>query len=329
MTAPDRDLLVSVVAPLRNDADIVDGFIAETLEVLGASYSRFELVLVDDGSADDTVRKVAAWLPRSEGVRLMRLSRGFGTEIAISAGLETTIGDVVVVALPETDPPARIPDLVARGRSGAGLVFGVRATRQGQSWVQRTGARLFYWLCNDVLRLHIPPHSTHFRAMSRPVVNAVLQIRDQLRYLRTLGAYVGYEDDVVVYTPIARRTPPRQMGVIAAVRLALGIIISNSLAPLILAAALAGIAMLVCFAWLGVLVLRALATPGSVSFAQLVFAALSGVIALVLGILCAYLGRLLNETRGRPLYFVREELGGTPSLGEDQERNVVSESIAP
>jgi polyisoprenyl-phosphate glycosyltransferase len=328
VTDVDRDTFVSVVAPVRNDGDIVDAFIAETLEVLQAHFARFELILVDDDSTDDTVRRVTAWLPRSAGLRLMRLSRSFGTEIAISAGLETTIGDVVVVALLETDPPARIPDLVARARGGAGLVFGVRATRQGQAWVQRTGARLFYWLCNDVLQLRIPPHSTHFRALSRPVVNAVLQIRDQLRYLRTLGGYVGYDNDIVVYTPIARRSPPRRMGVVAAVRLALGIIVSNSLAPLIAGAAVAGVTMLASFGWLSVLLVRRV-TGGTVPVGDLMLAALGGVLAFLLGIVCTYLGRLLSEARGRPLYFVREERAGTPSLGEAGERNVVSESTTP
>ncbi|MGH7713618.1 MAG: glycosyltransferase family 2 protein [Gemmatimonadaceae bacterium] len=323
----DPATFVSVVAPMRNDADIIDAFLTDTLKVLRASFDRFELILVDDDSQDATRARVAAWLDANDSIRLMRLSRPFGTEIAISAGLETTIGDVVVVLMPETDPPELIPEFVARTEEGAGLVFGVRQSRAGQPWFLRLGARAFYWMGNKLLKLGIPPHSTHYRALQRPVVNSVLQIRDQLRYLRTLGAYVGYEGVVVPYEPIARRTPPRRKSLAEALSLAVGIIVSNSFVPLTAGAMLALLTALACFAYAVVAGTRLLLGEAGVARWEVVIALLAGVFALLLGIVAAYVARVLGESRGRPLYFVREERSGAAASALLHERNVVTDSI--
>jgi dolichol-phosphate mannosyltransferase len=324
----DPATFVSVVAPMRNDADIIDAFLTDTLKVLRESFDRFELILVDDDSQDATRARVAASLDANDSIRLMRLSRPFGMEIAISAGLETTIGDVVVVLMPETDPPELIPEFVARTEEGAGLVFGVRQSRAGQPWFLRLGARAFYWLGNKLLKLGIPPHSTHYRALQRPVVNSVLQIRDQLRYLRTLGAYVGYEGVTVPYQPIARRTPARRKSLAEALSLAVGIIVSNSFVPLTAGAMLALITSLACFAYAVVAGTRLLlGDAGGVTRWAVVISLLAGVFALLLGILAAYVARVLGESRGRPLYFVREERSGAAASAHLHERNVVTDSI--
>ncbi len=143
----DPDCVISVIAPLHNDSDIIDSFVGELADSLKNHFAVYEMVLVDDGSTDETVAKVNALLLRYQRIRLIRLSRGFGQEIAISAGLDSVIGDFVVVMLPDSDSPSLVPGMVNRARSGAEMVFGVRKSRASDpesSWRVRFEPRARY-----------------------------------------------------------------------------------------------------------------------------------------------------------------------------------------
>src|SRR5437016_12787264 len=158
------DVFVTVVAPLRNDAAIVQQFVREAVSVLDRTYTYYELLLIDDGSSDETVIRVQELLDAVSCIRLIRLSRQFGDEIAIYAGLENAIGDFVVSLMPATDPPELIPDFVDRARRIGGVVIGVRNTARAEPLGSRIGAKLFYAICNHFLALDVPEESTHFRA---------------------------------------------------------------------------------------------------------------------------------------------------------------------
>jgi glycosyltransferase involved in cell wall biosynthesis len=325
-----QDCFVSVIAPLRNDADIIDAFIPEVMTALEDAYVHYELVLVDDGSTDATVERVRQMIERYRNLRLIRLSRRFGQEIAISAGLDSVIGDFVVVMLPDSDPPALIVDMVERARQGAGIVFGVRRDRAGEPWLLRTGAGVFYWLARRVLRLDIPPNTTHFRVLSRQAVNALTQIKDRSRYLHTLSSYVGYLNQAYPYDPVERRKHPRRKSLGEAVRLAVRISVANSTQPLRLASVVglgASVANLLYMVYIaGVYFFKDEVAEGWVtSSAQA--AAMFFFLFLILTVLCEYVGRLLDEVKGRPLYYVMEEHQGGVPVG-DHERNVVSESVS-
>ncbi len=325
----DPDVYVSVVAPVHNDGDIVDSFIEETLAVLRAHFVHFELLLVDDGSADDTVERIDRWLASSPGLRLIRLSRTFGGEIAISAGLESVIGDYVVVMLPADDPPALLPAMIERARGGAGIVFGIRRHRRGEPWPLRAGAALFYWLCNRVLRLNLPPNSTHFRVLSRQAVNAIVQVRDNNRYLRTLSAFVGYRNQSFEYDLLERRSPPRRKGLFEAAQLALNIIVSNSVAPLLLAGWLGLLVSTAAFAYFAYTVLVYLFksdVAAGWTTESLVLATMLGTTSLLLTLVCVYLARVLNEARDRPMYYVQDERASASLPGLVERRNVVHET---
>jgi dolichol-phosphate mannosyltransferase len=221
-----------VIAPLSDDADIVEAFVLETTGILRAQFANYELVLVDDGSTDDTVARVTRLLERVECVRLIRCSRRFGTEVAISAGLDTAIGDFVVVALPEMDPPALIPEMVERSRRDARTIVGVRTHRDEESFGMRIGVRFFYWYCNRILKFSVPRNSTYFRVLSRQAVNAVAQIKDRMRFLRILSVDVGFPVEEFRYEPIHRRRERRRRRLVEAIDVAVGIVVSNSTHPL-------------------------------------------------------------------------------------------------
>jgi len=329
MTA--SDLFVSVVAPLHNDADIVAAFVDETIAMLRQHYQHHELLLVDDGSVDGTVREVERLLGMHAAVRLIRLSRSFGSEIAISAGLDAAIGDFVAVMLPDSDPPALVPRMVEQSRQGAGVVFGIRKDRAGEPLLLRLGAALFYWGCDRILGLNIPKNSTHFRVLSRQAVNAVVQIRDRNRYLRTLSAYVGYSNQSVEYDTLHRRARPRTKGLLEGAKLAFSILVANSLQPLYLAV---GLGMLVVaanalfLAYVVVIYLVKRHVVEGWTTQSFVLGTMFGALALLCTVVAAYLARLLGEQQDRPLYFVLEERHSGASTDTPDRMNVVTNPVA-
>jgi glycosyltransferase involved in cell wall biosynthesis len=324
---PD-DTFVSVVACLADDADIVASFVDETAAVLAAHYTHWELVLVDDGSTDGTVAAVDALLARHPSCRLLRLSRRFGEEIAIAAGLETAIGDFVAVVAPATDPPALLPEMIERCRDGAGIVSGTRLERHGEPALLRWGARAFYALANRAFHLDIPANSTHFKVLSRQAVNAIIQVRDRNRFLRTLGSQIGFVAGTFPYHTIARRTPPRRKTVRQGLGLAANIIVTNSVQPLYLAARIGLFVVAANAAFLlyviAVYTFKTDVEPGWTT-GSAVMATMFGTTALMGTIGLTYLARLVEERSDRPLYFVLSERSGSvPDL--DRHRNVVADS---
>ena len=328
MTA--SDVFVSVVAPLHNDSDILSAFVADTLETLRSHYMHYELLLVDDGSSDDTVKAVDDLLLRNDSVRLIRLSRSFGSEVAISAGLDAAIGDFVVVMMPDSDPPAVIPRMVEQSRTGVGVVFGIRKSRAGEPLILRAGAGLFYGAVNRMFGLNIPRNSTHFRVLSRQAVNAVVQLRDHDRYLSTLSAYVGYASQSVEYEMAHRRAVTRRKGLLEAAKLAMGIVVANSLRPLYLAVGfgllVVGVSALFLAYVVGVSVTQsAFGAAGTIQ--SLLLGGMLGAIGILMTVIAAYLARLLRENQKRPLYFVLDERQSAVASSADDRVNVVTNSI--
>jgi len=323
------DCFASVIAPLDNDADIVEAFVRDVLAVLKQTYENYELVLVDDGSTDATAQVVTALLAEERCIRLIRLSRRFGRDIAISAGLDTVIGDFVVVLLPESDPPELIPQFIERCRRGAGIVYGIRARRPAEPLYLSLGTRAFYWYFNRIVGVDLPRNSTDYRAYSRQSVNAITRIHDRLRYLRTFGAYVGFGGVPFVYVPRPRRARVRGRTPGEAVNLAINMTVANSTQPLrivsllgLALSALSGlhVVYVLLARWLDPTVVEGWTTQ------QVYISAMFMVLFLVLATLCEYMGRLLGEVMDRPLYFVLEERNSGVLLVDEHRKNVVTDS---
>lgn len=324
------DCFVSVVAPLQNDADIVEPYIREVLGVLKAQFENYELVLVDDGSTDQTAALVSKVLEQERCIRLIRLSRRFGRDIAISAGLDSVIGDFVVVMSPETDPSAAIPEMVERCRRGCGIVYGIRTHRRDEPLHLRWGAKLFYAFFNRVLKVELPPNSTDFRVYSRQSVNAVTKIKDHLRYLRTFSGYVGYGSEPFTYEPLARRAKPRSKTFAEGMSLAINMTVANSTQPLRIVSVLGLALSLLCVLHMAyVMAVRLFVenvAPGWTT-QQFYISLMFMFVFMILATLSEYVGRLLGEVKERPLYYVLEERNSSVLLADDQRKNVVTESV--
>lgn len=320
-------LFVSVVCRLRDEAALVEPLLAELSSVLRHHYENYEIVLVDDGSVDGTSLKVKELLSRFECVRLLRLSRKFGLDVALTAGLESAIGDYVVTLTPGMDPPALIPGMIALAQRDNAAVYGL-ATRRSRPLLHRLGARVFHWACRRLLDLPLQPGATHFRVLSRQAVNAIVEIKDNYRYLRALTPYIGYATRTFPYQPLPSATPPRE-SLLEAVDTAIAVVVSNSSRPLRFVSWLAVLASALNVAYIGYVFLvnvfkHSVAegwTTLSVQNAGMFF-----LLFLILAVVTEYVGRILNETRERPLYYIAEEANSSVLIAGRDRRNVVTDS---
>jgi polyisoprenyl-phosphate glycosyltransferase len=311
---------ISVVAPLEGDsAAAVGAFVDETVTVLRDLVTHYEIILVDDGASDEAVAQVRALLARYDFVRFVRLSRHFGEETAISAGLDVAIGDYVIVMLPNMDPPALIPEFFEAARSDADIVYGVRLHRKTEPVWYRLGARVFYWYINSVVKAGIPEDSTQFRCMSRQFVNAISQIRGPDQYLRLLTSYIGFRKRALPYSPINRTGSPTVRPKREALNLARALVMDHTTHPL-RTVIWSGVALaFVNFFFVAVRANR----DGSGTPVQFAFAFL--VAAVMLATIGEYVGGLSRRLRDRPAYYVREEQTSSVLLREER-KNVVDVS---
>ena len=275
-----------------------------------------ELVYVDDGSADATLDILRSVQEADERVRVVALSRNFGHQVALTAGLEHAGGDVVAVIDADLqDPPEAIADMVDRWRGGVDVAYGVRSTRRGESASKRALSRAYYRLMNRLSEVPVPLDTGDFRLMDRKVVDALLTMPEQSRYLRGMVAWTGFRQEPVYFERAPRLAGRTKYSLGRMVRLATDGILSFSVIPLRLATYLGFAAS--ALALIGIvyaLVLRLLTdvwvTGWTLLFIAMLF--LGGVQLLVLGVIGEYLGRAYGELKRRPLYFVKEKLGFPP-----------------
>jgi polyisoprenyl-phosphate glycosyltransferase len=307
-----NESLISIVAPLEGDTtETVVAFVEETVAVLRQLVTHYEIILVDDGVSAETVVGVRALLERYDFVRFLRLSRHFGEETAIAAGLDVAIGDYVIVMLPNMDPPSLIPEFFERARADADIVYGVRLHRKSEPFWYRAGARLFYWYINSVVKAGIPNDSTQFRCMSRQVVNAITQIRDPDQYLRLLTSYIGFRKEALPYSPINRTGEPTVRPKREAVNLARALVMDHTTHPLR------------TVIWIGVVIALFNAVVVAVQGGELHDALAFLVLSVMLAFVGEYVGGLSRRMRDRPAYYVREEHTSSVLLREER-RNVVT-----
>jgi dolichol-phosphate mannosyltransferase len=323
-----HDLFVSVIIPLDNDADILPGFTAEIDAVMRGHFSNYELIFVDDGSADATRSFFERASSDIANFRYFRLTRPFGFEAAIACGLEQAIGDVIVVLTPATDPPALIPQYAEQANDTDGIVVGVKSGRTDSGLAYRAAYAVYFAMCRIFLERSQVYGATHFIALTRTALNALLRIKDSFRYIRVLAMYAGFAVASVPYEATGRRIPERRRAVLPLIASAGNLIVSNSDRPLRIAAVLAALMSLADFLFIfyviGVHFLREGVQPGWAStnlFNAVTFAVLFFVLAMV----CQYLAQIRSEIKSRPLYVVQGELQSNVMPGGDRARNVVTQ----
>ena len=327
---PRAEVLVSVVAPVRNGAAYLESFVEDCVTSLAPSFQHYEIIIVDDGSNDNTAHLGGLILTRFDHIRLVRLSRSFGPEAAISAGLELAIGDWTVVLDPVTDPPALIPELVERARQSADMLYGIRDTPRDEPFHVRVCAKFFYWYAARVIHLELPRNATHLRVLNREAMNALLKLHRRELYLRVLPLYIGFKSEPFVYAPIDRSGSgqPRSFGEL--VNTAVALTIDNSAHPLRLVSVLALTAsvMNIVYALYVVVVflLKRHIAEGWVT-TSLQNALQFFLLSLALSALCEYTGRIFNRVGGQPSFYIMDERNSAVELREDRRNVLQDESL--
>lgn len=301
----------SVVAPVFNECETVPVFYQRVVQVMEGVGDTFELVLVDDGSRDGSYEAMRRLHEADPRVRVVQFSRNFGHQIAISAGLDHARGRCVIIIDSDLqDPPEVIPEMIARWKTGAEVVYAQRATRQGETRFKLMTAAAFYRLITRITAVDIPRDTGDFRLLDRTVVDALVAMREHHRFMRGLSAWVGFRQEAVTYDRQERYAGATKYPLMRMVRFSIDAITGFSYVPLQLATTLGFILAGMSLIGIVVAAIIRLTTRAIVGQAStLILVLLIGGIQLIfLGILGEYLGRIYDEVRARPLYIVRKVL---------------------
>ncbi len=311
-------IALSLVVPVKDEEGGIAPFVTRVVPILegtpGIGPDGFEILFVDDGSNDHTLDAIRAANAADGRVRAISFSRNFGKEAALSAGLDHALGDAVVpIDVDLQDPPEVLPEMVAQWRQGFDIVYGVRTDRETDSLPKRLTADLYYrahnWLSND----KIPEHAGDFRLLDRKVVDVIRVLPERNRFMKGLFAWAGFRQTSVGYSRSARDLGKSKFNYWKLWTFALDGITSASTVPLRIWSYLGGVVALLALGYALVVVVRTLVSGVEVpGYASLMVAVLflGGLQLLSLGVLGEYVGRILIEAKARPLYVIRDRVGG-------------------
>lgn len=313
--------IISIVVPAFNEEDVLPEFLLRACTVLQGMGCSWEIVVADDGSRDGTAAIVRAARALDPRIGLVELSRNFGKEIAMTAGLDQARGEAVVVIDADLqDPPELIPALLARWREGFDIVYARRTARDGETWLKRVTAHMFYRVINRLADRPLPPDVGDFRLMSRRAVNALLLLRERHRFMKGLFAWVGFPQSEVAYVRAPRASGETKWNYWRLWNFSIEGITSFSIRPLQFATYF-GFLIAILAALYGTTIVVATMisgnpVPGYPSLLAVILF-LGGMQLMTLGIIGEYVGRIFDETKQRPLYLVAEILAPVqPEPGE-------------
>jgi polyisoprenyl-phosphate glycosyltransferase len=321
--------LISIVSPCFNEAEVIEQFYDELRAVLDAMGAyEFEIILVDDGSVDATLKTLNRIAERDPRVRVASFSRNFGHQIALTAGMDFACGDAVIMLDSDLQHPVSlIPVLIERWREGHEIVSAVRQETAGVSWFKRFSSRAFYTLLNAVSAVEIPDGAADFCLISRRVADTLSKMRERHRFLRGMISWSGFRRDLVSYRAAARAAGHSKYTLLKMVRMGMDAILSFSTAPIMLAsrlgAAVTGLGLLY-LAWnlIKALYLGRMA-PGWASLIALTMT-LGGSQLMFIGLIGQYIARMFEELKDRPMYVLKQD----PRPARQQARETAPARVA-
>jgi len=298
----------SIIVPIYNEIKCIDELYSRMTQVMDSTGETWELILVDDGSTDGSTAAITAYAEKDDRIRPVIFARNFGHQIAVTAGLDYSRGQAVVIIDADLqDPPEVILELINKWREGYQVVYAVRSEREGESWFKTFTASTFYRLIYKITDVKIPLDTGDFRLMDRSVVDELNSMREKHRFLRGMSAWVGFKQIGVSYKRHARFAGETKYPLKKMLKLALNAITSFSYFPLQLATYLGFIAAGISILAIPVVIIsRIIGTQAFFGQATTLIAVLflGGVQLISLGILGEYIGRVYDEVKGRPLYIV-------------------------
>lgn len=304
---------LSCVIPCLNEQANLGVLLPELLAVLARQDCVPEIIVVDDGSTDGTPDLMRHWVSLHPEIVYLRLSRNFGKEAALTAGLDVARGDAVVCLDADMQhPPDMIPAMLARWRSGVHMVYAVRASRDDETWFKRIGTRVFYALMRTSDGLGVPPNAGDFRLMDRAVVDALKRLPERDRFMKGLFAWVGFRQVAVPFDVEHRVAGSSKWSLVKLWNFAIEGFVSFSSVPLRIWSYVGAVIAFLAFLYTLFIVVRTLVfgadVPGFASIIAAIFF-FSGIQLLGLGILGEYLARIFSEVKRRPIYIIRRRFG--------------------
>lgn len=302
--------LLSVVVPAYNEQEVLTKFHHRLTRVLDALKGPVEIIYVNDGSLDDTALEIQKLREADARVAFVDLSRNFGKEIALTAGIDCSNGEAVVIIDADLqDPPELIPELVKHWQSGYDVVYGRRMARDGESLFKRATAFLFYRLIQRISKTRIPEDSGDFRLLSRRAVDSLKRLREQHRFMKGLFAWIGYPQKEVPYRRAPRCAGRTKWNYWGLWNFAVEGITSFSLGPLKIATYLGLLTALVAFIYGSGIIYKTLIWGNPVAgypSLMVVMLFLGGVQLITIGVMGEYIGRIFDESKRRPLYLLQD-----------------------
>ena len=321
---PDQPL-ISIVVPAYNEEEVLTEFHEAVDIALSGLPFDLEIVYINDGSTDATLEIINDLRSYDKRVTLIDLSRNFGKEIALSAGLHKAAGDAVVIIDADLqDPPGLIPELIDEWQNGYDVVYAKRTLRNGESFLKKTTAHFFHRIIQHVGNFSIPEDTGDFRILSRRAVNALNTFKEHHRFMKGLFAWIGFKQKAVYYKRDSRRAGKSKWSYWRLWNFALDGITSFTIAPLKISTYIGTITALSAFGYGIYMMIDTLLhgneVPGYPSLIVIILI-LGGVQLVAIGILGEYLGRIFNETKQRPLYFINEYLPGIHAADKPSDNN--------
>jgi polyisoprenyl-phosphate glycosyltransferase len=318
----------SIVVPVYNEEDSLAELVRRLTGLLDRLDGPGETILVDDGSSDRSYELMLEAHEADPRLKILRLSRNFGHQLAVTAGLDAASGDAVIVMDADLqDPPEVVPDLIARWREGYEVVYAVRERREGEGWLKRTTAAWFYRVLRRVASVQMPVDAGDFRLVDRQALDAFRSMRERSRYVRGMFSWVGFRQTGVLYKRPERFAGEPKYSFRKSLRLAVDGIVSFSNAPLRLALVWGFVFSFVSFV-IGIAAIvsklaGAFTVPGWASI-LVVVSFLGGIQLMLMGMMGLYIGRIYEEVKARPLYLIREThgLGNDRALASDAEQPI-------
>ena len=305
--------LISVVVPIFNEEDSLEDLFSRLLTVFQKANLPYEIICVNDGSRDQSLAQLIEFHYQNAAIKVINLSRNFGKEVALTAGIDFARGDVVIpIDADLQDPPELILEMIEQWQAGFDVVYATRRSRQGESFAKQLTASAFYQTLGRMTKIKIPANTGDFRLMDRQVVEALKQLPERTRFMKGLFAWVGFRQTAIVFDREPRRQGKTKWNYWKLWNFALDCILSFSFIPLQVWSYLGLLVSTVSLLYAFYLVVRTLLfgidVPG---YASLMVAVLflGGVQLISLGVIGEYLARVYEETKARPLYLVRDVYG--------------------
>lgn len=303
--------LISIIVPMYNEKEIASYSMEKLIEIGNGLDEEYEIVVINDGSNDETDAIIESFAAENEKIKLISFSRNFGHQMAISAGLDFASGDAVVIIDGDLqDPPELIPDMIDKWKEGWHVVYGKRRSRKGESWFKLITARLYYKILSKLIDIEIPENVGDFRLMDKMVVEEFRNLHERHRYVRGMVTWLGYRQTEILYDRVERIAGDTKYPFKKMIKFALDGIFSFSIVPLKVASYVGLLSTLIAIVYSIYLIIHRLLGYGAPGFASIIISILffGGIQLFSIGILGQYVGRIYEEVKKRPNYIVEKSI---------------------